>query len=476
MTIPVATSSATPQRVPAGSFAPLSIILTGTFMVTLDFFIVNVAVPSIQHDLGASNAAVQWVVAAYGLAYAAMLICGGRLGDIFGRRRIFALGMAGFVLASTLCGLAGNPAAMIAGRAAQGLAAAMISPQVLAMLGTLFEGQARSRAFSAYGLTLGLAAVGGQLIGGLLIGADLAGLGWRSCFLINIPVGLLSLALIPGFLPRTAPQPGQKLDIVGTLLIAATMAALMVPLIEGREQGWPLWSITALVGSAVLAIAVLLHQRHLAAATRPVLLHPALFAERRFLFGLGTMLAYYLSNASLFLILALYLQEGHGQSPLQSGLLFTVLGAGFFATTLAAPRMGSWMARHTITLGGLIMTVALLMLGLTSRAMGQDGTLMLIVPWLLLDGLGMGLVMAPLASAVLASAPAQHAGSAAGLATTLQQLGNALGIALIGLVFYAAPQAGANASAAAIAGFEAGLVYLAILTTIVAVLARGMRS
>ncbi len=459
-----------------GPAGPLPVILAGTFMVTLDFFIVNVAVPSIQQDLHASDAAVQWVAAAYGLAYAAMLICGGRLGDMFGRRRMFGLGLAGFILASTVCGLAASPALMISGRIAQGLAAAMISPQVLAMLGTLFVDQARTRAFSAYGLTLGLAAVGGQLIGGLLINADIAGTGWRSCFLINLPVGLLALALLSRRIPHTAPLPGQKMDTVGVLLVASAMAALMVPLIQGRELGWPLWTIAMLAVAAALTAAFILHQRHRAAQAQPVLLDPVLFTVKPFAFGLAATLGYYLSNASFFLILALYLQNGHGQAPLQSGLVLTILGLGFFATTLAAPRLERRLGKQIIAVGALTMTFSLLMMWFTSRSIGLEGNPLLIAPWLLLDGLGMGLLMAPLASAVLASAPPQHAGTAAGLMTTLQQLGNALGIALIGLAFYAAHNAQASGAAATVAGFEAGLLYLALLTASVAALVQGMRS
>jgi MFS family permease len=220
----------------------LPVILAGTFLVTLDFFIVNVAIPSIQRELHASAAAIEWVVAGYGLAYAALLVIGGRLGDLQGRRRMFCCGIAVFTSASAACGLAPSVASLVVGRLAQGCGAALLAPQVLAILGTTYAGPERARAFAAYGLVLGLASALGQLIGGALIQADLFHLGWRACFLVNLPVGLAAMLLAPRLVRESRPEVGGGLDPAGATLITLGLAAVLLPLIEGRAHGWPAWT------------------------------------------------------------------------------------------------------------------------------------------------------------------------------------------------------------------------------------------
>ncbi|HVA90202.1 MAG TPA: MFS transporter [Chloroflexota bacterium] len=262
----VAAAGATRQGLLAGlrSWIILPIILAGAFMITLDFFIVNVAIPSMQRDLHGGAASVQFVVAGYGLAYAAPLLIGGRLGDLYGRRRMFALGVGLFTLASGACGLAPTMAVLTATRVLQGLAA-LLGPQVLAILGVTFTGESRARAFTAYGLTLGLAAVFGQLLGGLLIEANLAGLGWRSCFLINLPIGAAALALTPRLVPESRAPGRPRLDILGMILVTLALLATVLPLIEGREQGWPTWTWLCLITAMPLFLAFAAYQRRLGA-------------------------------------------------------------------------------------------------------------------------------------------------------------------------------------------------------------------
>jgi len=453
----------------------LWVMLSGTFLVVLDFFIVNVALPSMQRELHASAGTLQMMVAGYGLATAAGLITGGRLGDLFGRRRMFMLGLLLFTLASAACGLAPNAELLVAARVLQGLAGALLQPQVLAMIGLAYTGESRARAFAAYGLTLGLGATLGQLVGGLLIHADLAGLGWRSCFLINVPIGLLALVLAPRVIPPLANSGNSRLDLAGMLLVAAGSVAVVLPLVEGREQGWPLWSWLCLAAALPLLAAFAFQQRRLAANGGAPLVAPVLLANRRFVMGLFTTLAFYVGNASLYFVLALYLQQGLALDPLSSGLVFTSLAVGFFATSMAGARLARrFGGTPPIALGALVLAVghALQFVNVAGWA-GHTHMIawMVPLPLLLVQGAGLGMVMAPLVSTVLAGLPPQHAGVASGVLSMVQQASNALGVALIGILFYGrlgdAPDAAGYASA-----FGVALVYLMASALLVAVLQR----
>ena len=415
----------------------LFVLLSGTFMVVLDFFIVNVALPSIQSDLHASAAVLQLVVVGYGLANAATLITGGRLGDIHGRRRLFVIGVGLFTLASAACGLAPNANVLVLARIAQGMAGALLQPQVLAMLGLLFTGAQRAKAFAAYGLALGLAAASGQVVGGLLIHADVGGLGWRSCFLINLPIGVLAMALSRRVLPPTPAQRSSRLDLPGVALVVATLVTGVLPLVQGRDEGWPLWGFICLAAAMPLSAAFAIHQRRLAARGGQPLVAPSLFARAPFALGLLVTLLFFAGNASLYFVLALYLQQGLGLAPLESGLVFTALAVGFFATSMASPWFSRVLGRHAIFAGALVLAVGHAALyALLGRLSAHN--VHLILPVLLLEGCGLGMVMAPLASTVLSGLPAQHAGVASGVMATVQQVGNALGVALIGILYYGA--------------------------------------
>jgi EmrB/QacA subfamily drug resistance transporter len=449
----------------------LWVMLSGTFLVVLDFFIVNVALPSMQRELQAGTGILQMVVAGYGLATAAGLITGGRLGDLFGRRRMFMLGLLLFTLASAACGFAPNAELLVAARVLQGLAGALLQPQVLAMIGLAYAGEDRARAFAAYELTLGLGATLGQLVGGLLIHADLAGLGWRSCFLINVPIGLLALVLAPRVIPPLANSSTSRLDLIGMLLVAAASVAVVLPLVEGRAQGWPLWSWLCLAAALPLLAAFAFQQRRLAASGGAPLVAPALLAKRRFIMGLFTTLAFYVGNASLYFVLALYLQQGLALGPLTSGLVFTSLAIGFFATSMAGARLARrFSGKPPIALGALVLAAghALQFVNVAGWT-GHSHVVAWMVPLLLVQGAGLGMVMAPLVSTVLAGLPPQHAGVASGVLSMVQQASNALGVALIGILFYGrlghAPDAAGYASA-----FGVALVYLMVSALVVAVL------
>src|SRR6185312_6364119 len=436
----------------------LPAMLAGTFMVTLDFFIVNVAIPSIQHDLHTDTAAIEWVVAGYGLAYAALLIVGGRLGDLRGRRSVFVYGLAVFTLASAACGLAPGAGSLIVARIAQGLGAALLAPQVLAMVGTIYTGTDRTRAFAAYGLVLGIASACGQVIGGLLIRADIFGLGWRACFLVNIPIGLAALLLTPACVPESRAGAGSRLDLRGAVFVTLSIGATLLPLIEGRVRGWPAWTWVSLAMAGVLLAAFIVHQRRRAAAGGATLIDPALFRLGRFRLGLVAVMALFGGVASFFFVLALDLQQGRGLAPLPSGLVFSAMGLSFSATSLTAGAIGRRIGHPPLVIGALGMAVGLGVLRLIVAWFGVGGPTSLLIAGLLIDGAGMGLVMTPLAATVLAGLPAHHAGAAAGVLATAQQLANALGVALIGVVFFGTLGSGGYAGA-----FAASLDWLIVL-------------
>ncbi|GAA4221129.1 EmrB/QacA subfamily drug resistance transporter [Streptosporangium album] len=431
----------------------LPTVLTGVFITILDFFIVNVAIPTVQRDLHAGAAAIEWVVAGYGLAYGSGLVLGGRLGDIFGRRRMFAIGLVLFTLASVACGLAPDAATLVAARVAQGAAAALLSPQVLAILRTAYSGPAQVKAINAYALTMGLAAVFGQLVGGVLIQADLFGLGWRVCFLINVPIGVAALVMTGRVVPESRPGGAVRLDLGGTALVTLALVATLLPLIEGREQGWPLWTWLSFAAAAALLLAYG-RRRH-----ESPLIDLTLFRERAFTAGLLTQLAFTMGMAAYFLIFALYAQEGRGLDALQAGLIFAPIGAGYLAGSLLAPRLMARLGRQVIAFGGLTRALGLTVLLVT---VAWDGPVGWLVPALLVDGFGMGLAFAPIMGTVLARVAPHHAGAAAGVLTTAQQVGAALGVGIIGIVFYGGLPGGVTQA------FQHGLVYLIAVTLVIA--------
>ena len=416
----------------------LLVVLTGVFMSALDVFIVNVAIPQTQRDLNAGDGTVQWIVAGFGLAVAAGVITAGRLGDLYGRRRMFSVGLALFTLASACCGLAPTAGTLVGARVVQGLAAALLTPQVLAILGTVFAGPALTKAFTAYGLVMGLAAIFGQLVGGVLIEANPFGLGWRSCFLINVPVGLVTLVLIPRVVPESI-RPGRAgLDWVGAGMLSAALVAVVLPLIQGRQQGWPTWTIWSFAAGALLLVELAWYQRRLAASGREPLIDPSLFRDRAFTAGMLVQLAAWTGQASFFLVLAVYLQDGAGLSALNSGLLFISIGGGYVVTATLSGTIAGKLGRQTVALGAGCMMAGLLLidLGVQKVSAGGGGSVLWLVPGLVIDGAGMGLIIAPLAALVLARVTPHHAGTAAGVLSMVMQLGGALGVALIGIYFY----------------------------------------
>ena len=408
----------------------LPVLLAGAFIVVLDFFIVNVALPSIAAELGAGESSLEWVVAGYGLTFAAFLITAGRLGDELGRRRVYAAGLAAFTVASLACGLAPSPTTLVVARLVQGVAGAVVMPQVLAIIGVAYRGEDYVRALSIYGMVLGLAAVGGQVIGGALVDSDPLGLGWRWCFLINVPIGLAALAMTRRLVPESRAGRRARLDVAGSAMLAVALAALLLPLIEGRSHGWPLWTWLSLAAAPALLGAFVAHQRR----TTDPLLDLSLFGERSFSAGLFTQLCLASAQAAFFVYLAFYLQLGRGLTPLQSGLVFAVVAVAYVAVSGPAPQLTARYGRAVVAVGGASLAAGLALL---AAEVGDGASLALLVPGLLLAGAGVGLCFTPLTSIVVGRVDNERASAATGTMSTVQQVGYALGVAVTGVIFFA---------------------------------------
>lgn len=437
----------------------LAVLLLAGFVTIFDLFVVNVAIPAMQAGLAASFAQIGFIVAGYELAFGVLLITGGRLGDRFGRRRLFVLGMAGFTLASLLCGLAPGANALIGARVLQGLAAALLFPQVYASIRVHFEGDAGRRAFGLLGMTLGLAAIAGQVFGGWLVHADLFGLGWRNIFLINVPIGLYAIAAAR-HIPESRATERPALDGRGVLLVSAGLTCLLVPLIEGPAQGWPAWSIAALAAAALLLAAFHRQQGRRQAAGQLPLVDMRLLAERRFALGALLVLLVYSTSSSFFLCFALLLQSGLGLDPFAAGRIFAPCSLGFVLASLAAPRLVARWGLRAIGAGALAYALSIGLLIAQVHVAGAGLAPLELIPLLIVVGAGQGLIMTPLLNLVLGFVPAAQAGMASGVIATLQQIGAALGVAVVGMLFAAALAADAGTAGQAgrySAAFVAGM-------------------
>jgi|HubBroStandDraft_2_1064218.scaffolds.fasta_scaffold06774_2 EmrB/QacA subfamily drug resistance transporter len=414
----------------------LVILLLAAFMNLLDVSIVNIAIPSIQRNLHASYADVQWALAGYTLAYALVLITGGRLGDTFGRKRLFLIGVTGFTIMSALCGAAQTPGMLIGCRVVQGAMGAIMVPQVLSVIQVIFPPAERIKALAGFGITAGLGTVSGPLIGGLLIQHNLFGLDWRPIFLINVPVGIIAV-IASAILVREsrAPRP-PRLDPIGVLLVSAALLMLLYPLVQGRELGWPAWTFVSMAASVpVFAIFVWFERRKSGRDGSP-LVELSLFRERSFSTGMGIAVAFFLGIASFGLVLTLFLQIGMGFTPLHAGLTFLPFSAGVLLSSGAAARLAPRFGRGVTMTGALIIAAGMAAMVGVVHHYGAAVTTWELAPELVAAGLGLGAVIAPLADIVLDRVPRQHAGSASGVFNTGLQLGNSIGIAVIGVIFF----------------------------------------
>jgi EmrB/QacA subfamily drug resistance transporter len=434
---------AAPSTEDSGTPAPrhavlaAAVLMVAALMDLLDGTIVNVALPTIQRGLGASPTQVEWVVSGYMLAFAATLITAGRLGDLFGRRRLFLVGVVGFGVASLLSGVAQTPNQLIVSRIAQGAAAAVVVPQVLASFRTLFTGRQRLNAFAAYGAVAGLAAALGVILGGLLTQADLWGLGWRVVFLVNVPVVVAVLVGTLLWVPESRAGDRQRLDLVGAVLLAAGLVAIVYPLLEGRRLGWPLWCVALIVGGVLLLGALLvLESRLLRAGVAPVL-QPQLFRVPAFVAGLGVQGLFSVGLQGFSIALALWLQEGHGFAPLHAGVTLIPFTLGAVVTAPVAGRLAVRFGRSVLASGALLMVLGALAIDLAAHAGGGWVSTWGLAPGGFVAGAGLGLLVVPLVNVVLTAVPRSAAGGASGAFSTAQQLGGAVGVAVVGGAFFA---------------------------------------
>ena len=440
ITAPAGTGAGSkPGRITGRGLWMLLVTMAGTFLAIMDSFIVNVAVPSIRAELNATFAEVELAVSGYVLVYGLLLVTGGRLGDLFGTRRLFLTGTAIFTVASVCAGLAWDPVSLIVFRVVQAAGAAFFYPQVLAVLQTGFTGRARATAFAVFGATIGIASIAGQVVGGLLIHLDLFGLGWRNVFLVNVPIGLLTLLGAARALPAgRADGHRTGLDLAGVGMLSAALLLVTVPLTLGGQAGWPAWAWASLAGAVPAAAAFVAWERRHAARGGSPLVDPALFRVRTFAAGNGIALAFFAGNAGLFFVLTLNLQNGMGLSPLAAGLAFAPLAATFALASLLAPRLQDRLGHHVLTLGYAINAAGTAGLLLTAWLAGPAATGPLLVPALAVIGFGEGLGVSPLIGTALAGVPARDAGAAGGFLETTVQLGMSLGVTVLGLVFAAA--------------------------------------
>jgi MFS family permease len=312
----------------------------------------------------------------------------------------------------------------------------MLSPQVLATIGVVFDGEDRIKAITAYGLVAGVAAVSGQLIGGALIQADLLGLGWRAVFLVNVPVGAVAIAAALRWVPETRGADRRPLDRPSVVLVAVSLALVVLPLVEGRRLGWPVEVWVALLAADALLVAFLARQRRLARRGGAPLIDPGLWADRTFTLGALTTLVFQLGVASSFFVLALELQGAAGLGALESGLVFTTLAAGYFVSSVLAPALEARIGRASLLLGAGISALGEVLLALTGGGVADGEPVATLVPGLVIAGIGMGLLFAPLVGVTLSTLAPERAGEASGVVSTVQQLGGATGVALLGVVFY----------------------------------------
>jgi len=451
-----------PRRLLKPSLSNLSALLLGGFITVFDLFVVNVAVPAMQSDLGANFAEIGFVIAGYQLAFGVVLIAGGRLGDAYGRRRLFMLGMLAFAGASLLCGVAPSAAMLIVARFLQGAAGALLFPQVYALLRVLYDDVGRRRAFGLLGMTLGLAAIAGQVLGGLLVEANLFRLGWRIVFLINLPIGALA-ALLSRTIPESKIEHAASVDWPGIALAMLALLLLQTPLLEGPNAGWPLWTWTALAGSVIAFTAFVAWERRAARIGASPAIDLTLFASVGFSIGAPAVLLVYSTASSLFLCFALLMQSGLGLTPFESGSLFAPASVGFVAASLLAPKLVGWLGNRAIVGGSIIYAfgIAWLIAGVSGLSGKQDAAHLL--PALVFFGFGQGFSMTPLLNLVVGFVEERHAGMAAGIISTMQQMGAAIGVSIVSMFFVtilASHQDGVRSSGEAyVAAFCGAMTY-----------------
>jgi EmrB/QacA subfamily drug resistance transporter len=415
----------------------LAIVVAAQFMFVVDAFVVNVAIPSIRADLQATTAEIQGVIVLYQIAFATLIITGGRLGDIRGARPIFLLGLLGFTAASLWCGLAHSGIELVVARAAQGAAAALMIPQVLATIHSLFRDSERGRAFGIYGFTLGFGAAVGFGLGGWLVALDVAGLGWRTIFFVNVPVGAVLMGAALWLMPALSGQAKTRLDLIGAAVLLVALIGLLGPLLLGADLGWAPWLFAVMAGGLALLALMWPLERWVERRRKGLpLIHLALLRDAGFATGLLAVFFFTFANISFYLVMTLYMQLGLGFTPLQSGSTVLPLAIAFAVVSrFAGPRAQHRGIRALIEGCGVQIAGLAILAGAAAIGVPPAATVLGLL--LVVFGVGQAMVMAPLYGLVLTKVPTAHAGSGSGVVSTVQQIGNGAGVAIVGAVYYA---------------------------------------
>ncbi|MFF7351379.1 MULTISPECIES: MFS transporter [Streptomyces] len=431
----------TTRAVPATAAPPalgglgLFTVLLAAALPLVDFFIVNVALPAIGADLAAGEAVLELVVAGYGVAYAVLLVLGGRLGDLFGRRRLFLGGMAAFGLTSLACGLAPGAWSLVAARVAQGASAAAMLPQVLATIQATTHGPRRAKAMSLYGATAGLSMVAGQILGGVLVAADVAGTGWRSVFLVNVPVVVVGLVLAVRVVPETRSPRPEPVDGPGTVLLAVSLLTLLAPLTEGRAAGWPLWTWLSLAAFPFAAGAFWAVERRADRAGRTPLVPPSLLALASLRRGLVLMVPFSVGFSGFMFVIALALQQGARLGPVAAGLALAPMAVVFLFVSLAGPRLIARYGSRAVTAGSVVQGVGVLLIVLAAWRDWPRLDVGSLLPGAAVAGAGQALQLPNVLRIVMSEVPPDRAGVGGGVMVTTQQSALALGVATLGTLF-----------------------------------------
>ena len=428
----VGTTSTQPYRL---RWVVAAVVLAAAVMDLLDATIVNVAGPSIHRDLGGGASTLQWLSAAYTLAFAVLLIAGARLGDIFGRRRLFLIGSAGFTLFSAASAAAPTIGVLIAFRALQGAFGALMIPQGFGLMKQVFDDEAEmDKALGLFGPATGVPMLAAPILAGALIDANLWGIGWRLVFLINVPIGLVTLALAIRALPRGASHPDVKLDMGGVWLVGLALVAIIYPLIQGRAEGWPAWCFAMLAAGAVLLFVFLRYERR---RGHDPLIEPTLLTNRTYLSGIAVTLALFGAFGGLLLCISLYGQLGEGWSPIHAGLTLTPMVVGMILGMIVSNAAVSRLGRHLLHIGILLIAAGTAGLAVTLIGARTASTWDL-VPGLFFIGAGVGASIGQLFQFILTSVNMDEVGSASGVFEAVQQLSTALGVAVLGSIFFSA--------------------------------------
>jgi EmrB/QacA subfamily drug resistance transporter len=415
----------------------LTVVLIAEMMDLLDSTIVNVAGPSLADELHASPSELQWVIGGYALALGSGLILGGRLGDRFGRRRMFLFGLLGFTLASLACALAPTVGALIALRLVQGFLGAMLLPQGFGLIREAFPPHEFGKAFAAYGPAFGLGGILGPVIGGFIIQADVAGLGWRAVFLVNLPIGICAALLSRRFLPASPADKSIKIDLLGAALVMLASGLLVYPLIQGQEAGWPAWTYVMLVSSVVVFLIFARMEKASSKRGRSPLIDATIFEKRDYTIGLGGLGLYFAGFTGIYLILTLFLQFGENFTSAQAGLgnIPIALGSavgGVVSGAFLAEKIGG---RLTLHIGALIQLVGVALMWMAVPSV-DNFTIWQLVPGLVVSGIGTGLIAAPIFDTILSTVEPQQSGSASGVLSAVQSVSSSVGVAVFGTVFF----------------------------------------